>query len=90
MHPHVAASKRLPAAASALLMRRSTNNPNPSCDTPCLHAVEPHKMVQLGVLDDGEEHDEEDDERRKLAAKVDLGQRACSEREGVVGRGGLE
>lgn len=40
-----------------------------------LHTVEPHKMVELLVLDDGQEENEEDDQRGKLGRKVHLCQR---------------
>ena len=45
-----------------------------------LHAVEAGEVVQLEVLDDGQEQQEEDDERRKLAAVVDVHEGLCTQR----------
>jgi hypothetical protein len=44
----------------------------------CLHAVEPHKVVDFLVLDDHEELGEEEDERQVLVGKVKGDRRACS------------
>lgn len=43
-----------------------------------LHAVEADKVVQLVVLDNGQEEQEEDNEWHELAAVVQRGQRSCN------------
>ena len=43
----------------------------------CLHAIEADKVVQLCVLDNGQEHEEEYDQRHELATVVQTCQRPC-------------